>query len=92
MAVPAGSVLTTRTFIVTTAASTEATDELRAPLHDAAIVGPTLLVGHSLAGVYARHCTIRFPSNVAGLLLLEAIDDLLMGDRAGGEVMEGTAA
>lgn len=51
--------------------STEVTDELRALLRAAAIGGPYLFVGHSLGGLYARHYAIRFPAEVAGLLLLD---------------------
>lgn len=51
--------------------STEATDELRTLLRDAGVPGPYLLVGHSLGGLYARHYAIRFPAEVAGLLLLD---------------------
>ncbi|GAA3830160.1 hypothetical protein GCM10022226_58750 [Sphaerisporangium flaviroseum] len=51
--------------------STEVTDELRVLLRDAAIEGPYVLVGHSLGGLYARHYAIRFPGEVAGLLLLD---------------------
>lgn len=51
--------------------STEVTDEMRALLRDAAVPGPYLLVGHSLGGLYARHYAIRFPGEVAALLLLD---------------------
>ncbi|WP_432970683.1 alpha/beta fold hydrolase [Dactylosporangium sp. CA-233914] len=51
--------------------STQVTDELRALLHDAALQGPYVLVGHSLGGLYARHYATRFPDEVAALLLLD---------------------
>ena len=51
--------------------STQVTDELRALLHDAALEGPYVLVGHSLGGLYARHYATRFPHEVAALLLLD---------------------
>jgi pimeloyl-ACP methyl ester carboxylesterase len=51
--------------------STQVTDELRALLHDAALTGPYVLVGHSLGGLYARHYATRFPDEVAALLLLD---------------------
>jgi len=50
---------------------TEATDELRALLHNAAVEGPYMLVGHSLGGLYARYYATRFPGEVAALLLLD---------------------
>ncbi|MEV5126648.1 alpha/beta hydrolase [Streptomyces decoyicus] len=49
----------------------DVTDELRALLRAADVPGPYLLVGHSLAGVYARHYAQRFPGEVAALLLLD---------------------
>lgn len=49
----------------------EVTDELHELLRTAGIPGPYLLVGHSLGGAYARHFAQRFPSAVAGLLLLD---------------------
>jgi pimeloyl-ACP methyl ester carboxylesterase len=51
--------------------STQVIDELRALLHDAALEGPYVLVGHSLGGLYARHYATRFPHEVAALLLLD---------------------
>ncbi|WP_412537742.1 alpha/beta hydrolase [Longispora sp. K20-0274] len=51
--------------------SVDATDELRALLRGAGIEGPYLFVGHSLGGLYARHYAIRFPGEVAALLLLD---------------------
>lgn len=50
---------------------TEVTDELRALFRDNGVAGPYLLVGHSLGGLYARHYAIRFPGEIAGLLLLD---------------------
>jgi pimeloyl-ACP methyl ester carboxylesterase len=49
----------------------EATDELRALLRLVEIPAPYLLVGHSLGGVYVQRFAQRFPSEVAGLLLLD---------------------
>jgi pimeloyl-ACP methyl ester carboxylesterase len=51
--------------------STAVTDELRDLLRVANAPAPYLLVGHSLGGLYARHYAIRFPDEVAGLLLLD---------------------
>jgi len=51
--------------------STQVTDELRALLRVAGVPAPYLLVGHSLGGLYARHYAVRFPDEVAALLLLD---------------------
>lgn len=50
---------------------TEVTDELRALLRAANVRAPYLLVGHSLGGLYARLYATRFPSEVAGLVLMD---------------------
>jgi pimeloyl-ACP methyl ester carboxylesterase len=47
------------------------TDELRGVLAALEIAGPVVLVGHSLGGLYARHYAVRFPADVAGLVLLD---------------------
>jgi pimeloyl-ACP methyl ester carboxylesterase len=51
--------------------ATEVTDELHSLLREAGVQAPYLLVGHSLGGAYARRYAQRWPSEVAGLLLLE---------------------
>jgi pimeloyl-ACP methyl ester carboxylesterase len=51
--------------------STQVTDELRELLRVAGVPAPYLLVGHSLGGLYARHYAVRFPDEVAALLLLD---------------------
>ncbi len=51
--------------------SAQVTDELRDLLRTAGVPGPYLLAGHSLGGLYARHFALRFPDEVAGLLLLD---------------------
>ena len=51
--------------------SAEVTDELRQLLRAMSITGPYVLVGHSLGGLYARHFALRFPGDVAGLVLLD---------------------
>jgi len=51
--------------------STEVTDELRDVLRVARVAAPYVLVGHSLGGLYARHYGLRFPEEVAGLVLLD---------------------
>ena len=47
------------------------TDELRELLHTADVPAPFLLAGHSLGGLYARHYALRFPGEVAALVLLD---------------------
>jgi pimeloyl-ACP methyl ester carboxylesterase len=51
--------------------SAEVTDELRELLRAADTPAPYVLVGHSLGGLFARHYAIRFPDEVAGLVLME---------------------
>ena len=51
--------------------SAEVTDELRELLQAAGVPDPYLLVGHSLGGLYARDYAMRFPGEVAGLLLMD---------------------
>jgi pimeloyl-ACP methyl ester carboxylesterase len=46
-------------------------EELRKVLRAASLPGPYLLVGHSLGGLYARRFAQLFPTEVAGLLLLD---------------------
>ncbi|HZM91576.1 MAG TPA: alpha/beta hydrolase [Blastocatellia bacterium] len=50
---------------------TQVTDELRELLRVVGVPSPYLLVGHSLGGLYARHYGVRFPDEVAALLLLD---------------------
>ena len=51
--------------------SAQVTDELRELLHAADVPAPYLLAGHSLGGLYAWHYALRFPAEVAALLLLD---------------------
>ncbi|PRY46741.1 alpha/beta fold hydrolase [Umezawaea tangerina] len=51
--------------------ATEVATELRALLHTASLPGPFVLVGHSLGAFYARRYAQLFPTEVAGLLLLD---------------------
>ncbi|MFI9379586.1 alpha/beta fold hydrolase [Kutzneria sp. NPDC052558] len=50
---------------------TQVTDDLREVLGAAGVPGPYVLVGHSLGGLYARLYAKRFPTEVAGLVLLD---------------------
>jgi len=47
------------------------TDELHAVLARAGVRGPVVLVGHSIGGFYATMYADRFPSAVAGLVLVD---------------------
>lgn len=47
------------------------TDDLRALLQAQGIVGPIVLVGHSVGGFYATVYADRFPEDVAGLVLVD---------------------
>ena len=46
--------------------------ELHGLLSAAAIAGPIVLIGHSIAGLYIRDYTARYPANVAGLVFVDA--------------------
>ncbi len=46
--------------------------ELHTLLHEAAVPGPYIIVGHSLGGMYARLYAHRYPGEVVGLVLVEA--------------------
>ncbi len=47
-------------------------DELRRALHNARIQGPYILVGHAFGGDNVRTFAARYPTEVAGLVLVEA--------------------
>ena len=53
----------------------EVTDELRDLLHTLEVPHPYVLVGHSLGGAYVQRYAQRFPSDVAGLLLLDPLHE-----------------
>jgi len=45
--------------------------DLHALLHSKAITAPVILVGHSLGGLYATSYALRYPRDVAGMVLVE---------------------
>jgi pimeloyl-ACP methyl ester carboxylesterase len=51
-------------------------DHIAAELHGllaaAHIIGPVVLMGHSIAGIYIRDYATRYPENVAGLIFVDA--------------------
>jgi pimeloyl-ACP methyl ester carboxylesterase len=58
--------------------ATEVAGELRDLLRAADVPAPHVLVGHSVAGLYARRFAQLFPDEVAGLLLLDPGHEDLM--------------
>lgn len=82
---PSGPVTTPRTLI-------NVTDELHALLAAAGCRPPYVLVGASLGGIYVRAFAMRFPDEVAGLVLVESAHERLWleGDRILG-LAPGTA-
>jgi len=50
---------------------TNTVDDLHALLHSKAITAPVILVGHSLGGLYATSYALRYPHDVAGMVLVE---------------------
>jgi pimeloyl-ACP methyl ester carboxylesterase len=64
-------------------------DQINLELHDALAAagehGPFLLVGHSYGGGVVRNYALRYPNEVAGLVLAEAVGDtqwIVMGSEA----------
>ncbi|MGD0786437.1 MAG: alpha/beta hydrolase [Terracidiphilus sp.] len=51
------------------------TRELRALLSDAGVQAPFILVAHSYGGLMVRDCAIEYPSQVAGLVLVDTPDE-----------------
>jgi len=47
------------------------TDQLHTLLTEAAIKGPIVLMGHSIAGLYIRDYAARYPQNVSGLIFVD---------------------
>jgi pimeloyl-ACP methyl ester carboxylesterase len=52
--------------------SVRITDELRSALHNARVQGPYILVGNAFGGDNVRTFAVRYPTEVAGLVLVEA--------------------
>lgn len=52
--------------------SLRAVEELHSLLHSAEIAMPVVLVGHSLGGLHAQLFAMRYPDEVAGLVLIDA--------------------
>ncbi len=50
----------------------EAADKLYKTLQQLKIIDPIVLVGHSYGGLCAQHFTVRYPSKVAGLILVDS--------------------
>jgi pimeloyl-ACP methyl ester carboxylesterase len=46
-------------------------DELHALLTQAGVTGPTVLMGHSIAGIYIRAYATRYPQDLAGLIFVD---------------------
>jgi pimeloyl-ACP methyl ester carboxylesterase len=55
----------------------DAVRELHAMLRAADLPGPYVLVGHSLGGMIVRHYASTFPRQVAGLVLVDALNERL---------------
>lgn len=55
--------------------------ELHTLLAKAGIPGPYVLVGHSLGGVIARLYAIRYPNDVAGMVMVDSSHEFLKDDR-----------
>ena len=58
------------------------TSELHQLLLQANISGPIVLIGHSIAGIYIRDYATRFPTDVAGLVLVDSSTPLQNQDQA----------
>lgn len=63
--------------VSSTRSGQQVVEDLHTLLHNAGIPGPYILVGHSLGGMYTRLFASRFPSQVAGVVLVDALDEAL---------------
>ncbi|MDF2627536.1 MAG: alpha/beta hydrolase [Symbiobacteriaceae bacterium] len=62
--------------------ATRSPAELHMLLAKAGLPGPYVLVGHSLGGVIARLYAIRYPDEVAGMVLVDSTHEFLKDDRS----------
>lgn len=62
--------------------ASRSTAELHTLLAKAGLPGPYVLVGHSLGGVIARLYAIRYPDEVAGMVLVDSTHEFLKDDRS----------
>ena len=47
--------------------------ELRELLHQAKVIGPFVLMGHSVAGLYMRDYASHYPADVAGIIFVDSV-------------------
>lgn len=71
--------------------------ELHELLTGAGLAGPFVLVGHSVGGMHVRTFAVRYPEEVAGIVLVDATHEDLVGEAAYGsrsvrQVQVGRAA
>jgi pimeloyl-ACP methyl ester carboxylesterase len=52
--------------------SARVTDDLHRLLEKAGVQGPLVLAGHSLGGLFARHYAARYPTEIAGMVLVDS--------------------
>ena len=64
------------------------TNELHTLLANARVVGPYILVGHSLGGIFVREYQYKFPQQVAGIILVDSGDGDLEKFMAGTQYMQ----
>lgn len=57
--------------------------DLHALLHSKAVTRPAILVGHSLGGLYAVSYALRYPNDVAGMVLVDPAFSRQTGEIAG---------
>src|SRR5690606_34429958 len=53
--------------------SEQVATELHALLSEAGVTGDLILVGHSLGGLYTQYYARRYPEQVAGIVLVDAV-------------------